>query len=306
MTVATATSGGESLDLFLRRLKLPSFVDHHEEVAAKAATEGWSFTQYLAYLAEVEITERERRRIERNLRQSALPSEKTLGALELSRLPRKVQSQIPHLSEGGFVERAENLLVFGLPGRGKSHVVCAIGHELIVRGYRVLFRPAYSLVQTLLAAKNELMLEQQLKRLDSFDVVVIDDIGYVQQNREEMEVLFTFLAERYERRSVIITSNLVFSEWDRIFKDPMTTAAAIDRLVHHATILELTGSSFRSEAAQRRNVAVPVTAGKTAKDTHPEPDAAATEAASKPQKPERRAKRKKPRRRSPARKDGEM
>ena len=251
--MSVCTSGGESLEIFLRRLKLPGFVEHYEEIAAKASSEGWSHTQFLAYLAEVEITERERRRVERNLRQSTLPREKGLGTLELDRLPRKVRTQIPRLCEGGFVERGENVLAFGLPGRGKTHVACAIGHELVVRGYRVLFRPAYSLVQGLLAAKNELLLERQLRRLDSFDVVLVDDIGYVQQNREEMEVLFTFLAERYERRSVIITSNLVFSEWDRIFKDPMTTAAAIDRLVHHATILELTGSSYRSEAAQRRN-----------------------------------------------------
>jgi DNA replication protein DnaC len=117
----------------------------------------------------------------------------------------------------------------------------------------VLFQPAHSLVQLLLLAKKEFLLERQLKRLDGFEVVVIDDIGYIQQTREEMEVLFTFLSERYERRSVVITSNLVFSEWDKIFKDPMTTAAAIDRVVHHATILELSGESYRAEEAERRN-----------------------------------------------------
>ena len=164
-----------------------------------------------------------------------------------------MQTQIPALCQGNFLERSENLLAFGLPGRGKSHVVSAIGHELIARGYRVLFQPAYSLVQMLLVAKKELMLERQLRRLDAFGVVIIDDIGYIQQNREEMEVLFTFLAERYERRSVVITSNLVFSDWDKIFKDPMTTAAAIDRVVHHCTILELTGPSFRAAEAKDRN-----------------------------------------------------
>ena len=152
-----------------------------------------------------------------------------------------------------LLERAENLLAFGLPGRGKTHLLAAIGHELVQRGYRVLFVAAFRLVQRLLAAKRELTLEPELRRLDAFDAVILDDIGYVQQDREEMEVLFTFLAERYERRSVIITSNLVFSQWDRIFKDPMTTACAIDRLVHHAMILELTGSSYRTEAAKQRN-----------------------------------------------------
>jgi DNA replication protein DnaC len=119
--------------------------------------------------------------------------------------------------------------------------MCAIGHELILQDYKVLFVPTFRLVQRLLAAKQDLTLEKLLRRLDRFDVVILDDIGYVQQERDEMEVLFTFLGERYERRSVMITSNLVFKQWDRIFKDPMTTAAAIDRLVHHATILELTG-----------------------------------------------------------------
>jgi DNA replication protein DnaC len=157
------------------------------------------------------------------------------------------------LCEGGFVERAENVLAFGLPGRGKTHLVCAIGHELVKRGYSVLFIPTYQLVQRLLVAKRDLMLEKEMQNLDKFDAVIADDLGYVQQERDEMEVLFTFLGERYERKSVIITSNLVFSKWDRIFKDPMTTAAAIDRVVHHSTILELTGRSKRKEEAEEKN-----------------------------------------------------
>ena len=147
------------------------------------------------------------------------------------------------------------MLAFGLPGRGKTHVVSAIGHELVQRGYEVLFVPAVLLVQRLLLAKKSLLLEKELRRLDGYDAVIIDDIGYIQQDREEMEVLFTFLAQRYERRSVLITSNLVFSQWDRIFKDAMTTAAAIDRVVHHALILELTGDSYRSEKARSREPA---------------------------------------------------
>jgi DNA replication protein DnaC len=160
---------------------------------------------------------------------------------------------VPTLCEGGFVQRAENLLAFGLPGRGKSHLLSAIGHELVGRGYSVLFVPTFKLVQQLLQAKRDLTLLAAMRRLDHFDAVVLDDIGYTQQNREEMEVLFNFLAERYERRSVMITSNLVFSQWDRIFKDAMTTAAAIDRLVHHSIILELTGRSYRGDEAEQRN-----------------------------------------------------
>jgi DNA replication protein DnaC len=243
----------DGVEVLLRSLRLPSFVAYHADVASKAEKQGWSFGQYLYHLAEQEVADRERRRIERLLKQSKLPSSKTLATLELDRLPAKVRRQVPTLCEGGFVERAENVLSFGLPGRGKTHLACAIGHELVARGYSVLFTPTYQLVQQLLVAKRDLTLENMLKRLDRFDVVIADDLGYVQQERDEMEVLFTFLGERYERRSVMITSNLVFSKWDRIFKDPMTTAAAIDRVVHHATILELTGPSVRNEEAMARN-----------------------------------------------------
>jgi DNA replication protein DnaC len=239
--------------MLLRSLKLPGFVRAYSEVAAQAEREGWGFERYLFHLAEIEIEDRRCHRIERLRRQSGLPHDKTLSTLELSRLPAPVRRSVPTLCEGGFVDRAENLLAFGLPGRGKSHLVCAIGHELIQRGYQVLFVPTFKLVQRLLAAKKDLDLEATLRRLDGFDAVILDDLGYVQQSRDEMEVLFTFLAERYERKSVLITSNLVFSEWDKIFQDPMTTACAIDRLVHHAIILELSGPSYRAEAAKHRS-----------------------------------------------------
>jgi len=242
----------ESLRMLLRALKLPSFARYAEEIATKAEREGWSFGRYLHHLAEMEVEERKRRRIERYLKSSELPREKTLATLNRSRLPAKVQKMLPTLCDGDFVERGDNVLCFGLPGRGKTHLVCTIGHELVQRGYRVLFTATFALVQRLLAAKRDLRLEKELGQLDGYDAVILDDIGYVQQSRDEMEVLFTFLAERYERRSVIITSNLVFSEWDRIFKDPMTTAAAIDRLVHHAVILEMTGLSVRADEAKKR------------------------------------------------------
>jgi len=245
----------EALGGLLRALRLPGFVRCHAEMASQAEQEGWSFEQYLRELAETEIEERKQRRIERLRKRSGLPSEKTLATLEIKRLPPPVRRQLPLLCEGGFVERGENILAFGLPGRGKSHLLCAIGSELILQGFSVLFVPAFKLVQRLLVAKRNLELESTLKKLDRFDAVILDDIGYIQQSREEMEVLFTFLSERHERRTVMITSNLVFSEWDRIFKDPLTTACAIDRLVHHATILELTGLSYRSEAAKKRKAA---------------------------------------------------
>jgi DNA replication protein DnaC len=168
-----------------------------------------------------------------------------------TRLKKTVERQFAVLVEGDFLDRRENVLVFGNPGGGKTHLLCALGHELIRKGRPVYFVPCALLVQRLLLAKAELWLEKELKRLDKFEAVVIDDLGYVQQSREEMEVLFTLLAHRYEHRSVLLTSNLVFSKWEKIFKDPMTSAAAIDRLVHHSIILELNLPSYRMEAAKK-------------------------------------------------------
>ena len=156
------------------------------------------------------------------------------------------------LLEGTFVGKSTNILAFGLPGRGKTHCLCAVARELILRHQMtVWFTPAFKLVQLLLRAKEQLRLDEQLKRLARFELILIDDIGYVQHDRSEMEVLFNFFAERYERGSLMITSNLPFSKWDKIFHDPMTAMAAIDRLVHHSIILEFTGESQRMAAAEK-------------------------------------------------------
>jgi DNA replication protein DnaC len=239
----------DTLNTTLRSLRLPSFVDHAQDLANQAEREGWGYMGYLHHLAQVESQQRVARRVERMQRHSGLPHCKTLATLDQARLSPVVRRSINELCTGKFVEEARNVLAFGLPGLGKTHVVAAIGHALIQQGFSVLFVPTYKLVQKLLLAKQELRLDKELRRLDAFDAVICDDIGYVQQNRDEMEVLFTFLAERYERKSVLITSNLVFSQWDRIFKDPMTTAAAIDRLVHHSVILEMAGESYRKDTA---------------------------------------------------------
>lgn len=246
-----ADSPHHGLSIMLRTLKLPTFAAMHEQVALQGGRDGWTLGQSLRHLCELEIEERRTRKIERLLKAAALPPDKTLATLDTSRWSPKVQRQLPALCSGEFLDRAENLLVFGLPGRGKTHLCAAIGYELVRRGRPVHFTSTAMLVQRLLRAKRDLVLEREL---DRFDAVVLDDIGYVQQERDEMEVLFTFLAARYERKSVIITSNLVFSQWDRIFKDAMTTAAAVDRLVHHSVILELsTKRSYRNDVALKRN-----------------------------------------------------
>jgi DNA replication protein DnaC len=203
-------------------------------------------------LLETEAKERLDRKRERLLRASHLPPGKTFETFDRARLPKGLVQRLDTLVEGQWVEEGANVLAFGLPGVGKSHAAAALGHALIDRGHSVLFSPTFRLVQELLAAKRDLKLPRALRKLDLFDVVVLDDIGYVQQAPEEVEVLFTLMAERYERRSMLITSNLVFSQWDQIFKNPMTTAAAIDRLVHHSTILEFDVSSYRTEGAAKR------------------------------------------------------
>ncbi len=173
-----------------------------------------------------------------------------MAHLDLDQFGPVLAQQIERLQSGTFVAQAANVIAIGKPGTGKSHLAAAIGHHLIRQGHTVFWTSTAALVQQLLAAKRDLRLPRELIRLDRFACLILDDIGYVQHSRDEMEVLFTLLAERYERRSVILTTNLVFSEWDRIFQDPMTTMAAIDRVVHHAVILDMMGlESYRARAA---------------------------------------------------------
>jgi DNA replication protein DnaC len=254
----------ETLVAYLKDLHLPAMGRSYEELARQAQQEALSYERYLLGLAERECQERQNNRIERLLRLSRLPLEKSWAALELKRFPAKVLQQARTLLEGGFVDRHENVLAFGVPGTGKTHLLCAIGQELVRSGRKVLFWTCGLLVQELLIAKRELKLSRVLKRLAGYEVLILDDLGYVQQSREEMEVLFTLLAERYERGSVLLTSNLPFSGWEAIFKDPMTTAAAIDRLVHHSVIIELNLSSYRAEQARKAKQARSASASETA------------------------------------------
>ena len=236
-----------SLSKCLKELHLPTVRACYEEEAERARQETLAYEHYLAEVMEREREVRRHNRIQRLLRESKLPLEKSLETFEMGRLPSMLAAQVDVLLDGSFLERSENILAFGNPGSGKTHLLCAIGQELILQGRRVLFTPCSLLVQQLLIAKRDLNLPRVLKRLTKYDALIIDDIGYVQQNRDEMEVLFILLAESYERGSLMVTSNLPFSKWERIFKDPMTAAAAIDRLVHHSVILELNLPSYRLE-----------------------------------------------------------
>jgi DNA replication protein DnaC len=237
---------------YLRELHLPAIGRCFEEKARQAERETMGYEQYLLELIERECQERREKRVDRLLRASKLPLEKTMDSFDMKRLPQKAARQAKALLDGTFLDRRENVLAFGNPGSGKTHLLSALGQELIRQGRRVAFTTCARLVQDLLRAKQALRLSQAIKKLAYYEALVIDDIGYVQQSREEMEVLFTLLAERYERGSVLLTSNLPFSKWEAIFKDPMTTAAVIDRLVHHSVILELNISSYRVEQAKKK------------------------------------------------------
>ncbi|WP_146683592.1 IS21-like element helper ATPase IstB [Limihaloglobus sulfuriphilus] len=245
-------SVNKHLTELLKELHLPVFREYYQELAKKAAADELSYEEYLFELAQRECELRRVNKVARLVKASKLPLKKTLDTFELNRLPLKIRRQVKVLAEGGFADRRENILAFGKPGSGKTHLLCGICHALARQGRKVYFGTCDLMVQGLLRAKEELVLDKLLKKLGKFDVLMIDDFGYVKQNREEMEVLFTLLAYRYERGSVLITSNLPFSKWEVIFKDPMTTAAAIDRLVHHSVILELNVPSYRAEQARKR------------------------------------------------------
>jgi len=239
-------------------LNLSCMARIHPAVALAAAQQGLSHEAFLTELVRAECEHRTQQRLERRLQQSKLPREKTFATLQLHRYSPALQVAIERLRDGAFVTQAVNVIAVGRPGSGKSHVAAALGAQLIALDYPVLWTTTATLVQRLLAAKRDLRLPQELAKLAGYAALILDDIGYVQHSQEEMEVLFTLLADRYEKRSVIITTNLVFSDWGQIFKDPMTTMAAVDRVVHHSVILDfLQVDSYRAQAAQQAALAPP-------------------------------------------------
>jgi DNA replication protein DnaC len=251
-----------ALPAMLTALRLPSFHRHWPALAERADKEGWPATRFLAALAEVELAERETRRIQRHLIESRLPGGKTLATFDFKALPSVPRARLQALAAGDWVETGANLIAIGNSGAGKTHLLCAVGHALVEAGRRVLYTRTTDLVQKLQAARRDLALEAALARLDRFDLIILDEpkatpggryIGYAQNDQAETSVLFELIARRYETRSLAIAANQPFSAWDRIFPDKAVTVAAIDRLVHHATILEMNVDSYRRRSAAGRS-----------------------------------------------------
>jgi DNA replication protein DnaC len=234
----------------LHSLKLPTMAESFSDIALKAVRSGLSHEAYLHELVRLECEAREQRRRARLLHESGLPREKTFRTLQLGASPPLIRQHVERLRSGAFVQQAVNVMVVGKPGAGKSHLLASLGHELVGQGHGVLWRSTAQLMQRLLAAKRDLRLPHSLAKLDRYACLILDDIGYVQHDQDEMEILFTLLSERYERKTVMISTNLVFSEWTRIFKSPMTTMAAIDRVVHHCVIVDMMAvESYRAKEA---------------------------------------------------------
>jgi DNA replication protein DnaC len=242
----------ETLPLLLKQLNLSSMYTQWEELSFIAQKEGWSYATYLAALADCELAGRCQKRIERYIRESNLPQGKTLDTFEFASSKSINIAQIKGLADGiDWIKRAENLVIFGPSGVGKTHVASAIGYRLIEKGMRVLFTSSTTLVQKLQQARRDYKLNDYLSKLARFNLLILDDIGYVKKDEAETSVLFELIAQRYENYSLVITSNQPFKEWDQIFPDNIMAVAAIDRLVHHATIINITEDSYRQRQSTK-------------------------------------------------------
>jgi DNA replication protein DnaC len=249
----THTVDTARLALLLNELRLPAIKVVWAQFAEQADKEGWPAARFLAALAEHEIAERGRRRIERHLAEARLPPGKTLDTFDFEAVPMISKAQVMATTAGdSWLAKGANLLLFGPPGGGKSHLACAIGLALIENGWRALFTRTTDLVQKLQIARRELTLEAAINRLDRFDLLILDDLAYVTKDQAETSVLFELISARYERRSILITANQPFGEWGKVFPDPAMTLAAVDRLVHHSTIFEMNVESYRRRTALER------------------------------------------------------
>lgn len=250
---ASAVVDAQRLSLMLNELRLPTVKHMWADFAERADKEGWPAGRFLSVLAEHELAERALRRRERHMAEAHLPAGKTLDSFAFEAVPMLSKAQVMALCAGdSWLEQGANLILFGPPGGGKTHLAAGIGLALVENGWRVLFARTSDLVQRLQVARRELALETAIARLDKYHLLILDDFAYVARDQAETSVLFELISARYERRSMLITANQPFGEWNRIFPDPAMTLAAVDRLVHHATIFEMNVESYRRRAAQSK------------------------------------------------------
>jgi DNA replication protein DnaC len=239
------------LGLMLSELRLPTIKRLAGDLCAQSDREGWPGRRLLEAVLEHEVAERETRRIDRHRAESQLSPDKRLSSFDFAAVPSVSKALVTALAEGHeWLDRGANVLLFGPPGVGKSHLVCGLGHALIEAGRRVLFTRCGDIVQRLQAARRDMRLPQELAKLDRYDLLILDDLSYVRRDQPETSVLFELIAERYEHKSLAITANTPFSQWGEVFVEPAMTLAAVDRLVHHSTILEMNVESYRRRAAQ--------------------------------------------------------
>jgi DNA replication protein DnaC len=245
------TADAARLPIMLTELRMPTIKRMWEAIATQSDREGWRAERLLCVLLEHEMAERESRRLARHRQESGLPPEKSIDGFEFEAIPTLSRAHVRALIEGdAWLDKGANVLLFGPPGVGKTHLISAIGHGLIDRGWRVLFARTSELVQKLQAARRDLRLPAELARLDRFDLLILDDFSYVRRDQAESSVLFELISERYERKSIALTANQPFSEWGAVFPEAAMTLAAVDRLVHHSTILEMNVESYRRKAAR--------------------------------------------------------
>ena len=244
-----------TLPILLKELRLSAIVESWQSCLQKAETEGWNYTKFLSILFEHEVEARQRKRIQTYLKNAHLPPGKSLATFDFNQVQTLNRAKIDDIAcNTNWVKQAENILIFGPSGVGKSHLAAAIGHALVEKQIRVLFTSTTKIVQNLQAFRRDCRLPEELSKLDAYDVIILDDIGYVRKDEAETHVLFELIAQRYESGSLIVTSNQPFSEWDSIFATNSMTVAAIDRLIHHASILEMQSESYRQKYALQKGV----------------------------------------------------
>lgn len=246
-----STLGHVDVGQWLMSLNLKAFAEHYQSCAERCSP-SQTHTDYLTELTGLEIERRSNERLQKLVQHAKLPRNKLLKDFNVNHIKGLSEALIQRLATGAFMEDAINIIIFGTPGTGKTHLSIALAREWCLRGRRVLFLTAAKVLEELKEAHKQNKLHRYLQRLDKFDCLLIDDISYVPMQREDADLLFQLISERYEKRSLLITSNVPFGKWSEIFKDDMTTAAAVDRLVHHSEILELNTKSYRAQKAMKK------------------------------------------------------